>query len=545
MIRNKARLVAQGHTQEEGIDYDEFFALVSRIKAISLFLAYASFKDFVVYQMDLKSAFLYGKIKEEMYVCQPPGFEDPNFPDRVYKVEKVLYVLHQAPRAWYETLSTYLLDNGFQRGKIDKTLFIKRHKDEAVYKELDDSLVRAATTTSSLEAEHDSGGGPNAKKPWRILLFILGLRECLNLQSMVLKLEKTKTTQTLEIDSLKKRVKKLEKKQRSRTHKLKILYKVGLIARIDSSRDEQNLGEDASKKGRKIHDIDADEDITLVNYQDDVEMFDVNDLHGEEVFVEEVAAKEVSASSEVNAASIATTVSVAATITTEKITLAQALKALKTLKPKIRGIVMKDQEEPSESTTKTISSKQSQDKGKGIMVEEPIKIKKKYQIRLDEEAALRLQVRKEESYLQEKEQKKRGTNYQYKLTKKIMCTYLKNMEGKKLKDLKNKSFDSIQKMFDIVFNRVNIFVDFKTELVEGSSKRAGKKLIQESAKKQKVDDDKAKKQKVDDDKETAELKRLMKIIPDEEELAIDAITLAVKSLGIVDWKIYKEGNKSY
>ncbi|GJU59780.1 putative ribonuclease H-like domain-containing protein [Tanacetum coccineum] len=128
MIRNKARLVAQGYTQEEGIDYDEVFAPVARIEAIRLFLAYASFKDFVVYQMDVKSAFLYGKIEEEVYVCQPPGFEDPYFPDRVYKVEKALYGLHQAPRAWYETLSTYLLDNEFQRGKFEKNLFIKRHK---------------------------------------------------------------------------------------------------------------------------------------------------------------------------------------------------------------------------------------------------------------------------------------------------------------------------------------------------------------------------------------------------------------------------------
>ncbi|GJV88568.1 putative ribonuclease H-like domain-containing protein [Tanacetum coccineum] len=130
MIRNKARLVAQGYTQEEGIDYDEVFAPVARIEAIRLFLAYASFKDFVVYQIDVKSAFLYGKIEEEVYVCQPPGFEDPDFPDRVYKVEKALYGLHQALRAWYETLSTYLLDNGFQRGKIDKTLFIKRYKGD-------------------------------------------------------------------------------------------------------------------------------------------------------------------------------------------------------------------------------------------------------------------------------------------------------------------------------------------------------------------------------------------------------------------------------
>ncbi|GKA43257.1 putative ribonuclease H-like domain-containing protein [Tanacetum coccineum] len=113
---------------EEGIDYDEIFAPVARIEAIRLFLAYASFKDFVVYQMDVKSAFLYGKIKEEVYVCQPPGFEDPDFPDKVYKVEKALYGLHQAPRAWYETLSTYLLDNGFQRGKIERICLSERTK---------------------------------------------------------------------------------------------------------------------------------------------------------------------------------------------------------------------------------------------------------------------------------------------------------------------------------------------------------------------------------------------------------------------------------
>ncbi|GKD78819.1 putative ribonuclease H-like domain-containing protein, partial [Tanacetum coccineum] len=91
VIRNKARLVAQGYTQEEGIDYDEAFAPVARIEAIRLFLAYASFKDFMVYQMDVKSVFLYGKSEEEVYVCQPLGFEDPDFPNRVYKVEKALY----------------------------------------------------------------------------------------------------------------------------------------------------------------------------------------------------------------------------------------------------------------------------------------------------------------------------------------------------------------------------------------------------------------------------------------------------------------------
>ncbi|GJS29825.1 putative ribonuclease H-like domain-containing protein [Tanacetum coccineum] len=112
----------------KAFDYDEVFAPVARIEAIRLFLDYAPFMGFIVYQMDVKSAFLYGTIEEEVYVCQPPSFEDPRFPDKVYKVEKALYGLHQAPRAWYETLPTYLLKNRFRRGTIDKTLFIKKDK---------------------------------------------------------------------------------------------------------------------------------------------------------------------------------------------------------------------------------------------------------------------------------------------------------------------------------------------------------------------------------------------------------------------------------
>nr|GFC01846.1 putative ribonuclease H-like domain-containing protein [Tanacetum cinerariifolium] len=146
VIRNKARLVAQGHTQEEGIDYEEVFAPVARIEAIRLFLAYASFMGFLVYQMDVKSAFLYGTIEEEVYVCQPPGFVDPENPDKVYKVVKALYGLNQAPKAWYETLATYLLENGFQRGKIDQTLFIKKQqKDILLVQIYVDNIIFGAT----------------------------------------------------------------------------------------------------------------------------------------------------------------------------------------------------------------------------------------------------------------------------------------------------------------------------------------------------------------------------------------------------------------
>ncbi|GJV67861.1 putative ribonuclease H-like domain-containing protein, partial [Tanacetum coccineum] len=132
VVRNKARLVAQGHRQEEGIDYDEVFAPVARIEAIRLFLAFASYMGFMVYQMDVKSAFLYGRIDEEVYVTQPKGFVDPQHPKKVYKVVKALYGLHQAPRAWYATLSTFLLKHGYRRGTIDKTLFLKKHKRDII-----------------------------------------------------------------------------------------------------------------------------------------------------------------------------------------------------------------------------------------------------------------------------------------------------------------------------------------------------------------------------------------------------------------------------
>nr|GEW75064.1 putative ribonuclease H-like domain-containing protein [Tanacetum cinerariifolium] len=146
VIRNKARLVAQGHTQEEGIDYDEVFAPIARIEAIRLFLAYALFMGFTVYQMDVKSAFLYGTIDKEVYVMQPPGFQDPEFPARVYTVEKAMYGLHQAPRAWYDTLSKYLLTNSFQRGTIDQTLFIRRQRGDFILVQvyMDDIIFRSS-----------------------------------------------------------------------------------------------------------------------------------------------------------------------------------------------------------------------------------------------------------------------------------------------------------------------------------------------------------------------------------------------------------------
>lgn len=146
VVRNKARLVAQGFRQEEGIDYDEVFAPVARVEAIRLFLAFASYMGFVVYQMDVKSVFLYGKIEEEIYVTQPQGFEDPQNPKKVYKVVKALYGLHQAPRSWYARLSTFLLKHGYRRRAIDKTLFIKKNsRDIILFQVYVDDIIFGST----------------------------------------------------------------------------------------------------------------------------------------------------------------------------------------------------------------------------------------------------------------------------------------------------------------------------------------------------------------------------------------------------------------
>ncbi|GJR70295.1 hypothetical protein Tco_0016360 [Tanacetum coccineum] len=220
--------------------------------------------------------------------------------------------------------------------------------DEAVYKELDDSLLRAATTASSLEVEQDNGNTLQSGEDSLKLNELMEL--CTNLQQRVLNLETTKTTQANEIASLKRRVKKLKKKDRLRTHKMKRLYKVGLSGRVESFGDEEDLGKDASKQGRRIHDIDVDEDITLVN--DDNKIFDVDTLAGEEVFIVEQSGNVVEDVVDVIDAASTILVSVA-TITDVEITLAQALAELKSVKPKADKVVIQEPEQGTTTTTPT------------------------------------------------------------------------------------------------------------------------------------------------------------------------------------------------
>jgi hypothetical protein len=126
-VRNKTRLVAQGFSQVEGLDFGETFAPVGRLEAIRILLAFTASKGFKFYQMDVKSDFLNGVIQEEVYVRQPPGFENPKYPDRVYKFLKALYWLKQEPKAWYASLKTFLLEHGYVMRSVDKTIFTLNH----------------------------------------------------------------------------------------------------------------------------------------------------------------------------------------------------------------------------------------------------------------------------------------------------------------------------------------------------------------------------------------------------------------------------------
>ncbi|GJV83936.1 putative ribonuclease H-like domain-containing protein [Tanacetum coccineum] len=635
VIINKARLVAQGYTQEEGIDYDEVFAPVARIKAIRLFLAYASFKDFVVYQMDVKSAFLYGKIKEEVYVCQPPGFEDLNFPDRVYKVEKSLYGLHQAPRAWYETLSTYLLDNGFQRGKIDKTLFIKRHKSDILLmssmgeltfflglqvhqkkdgificqdKYVDEILNKFGFTevkTASIPIEtqkpllkDENGEEVDVHMYWSMigsLMYLTASRPDI----MFAVCAYARYQVNLKVSHL-HAVKRIFRYLKGQS-KLGLWYlkdsPFDLVAYTDSDYAGASLDKKsttggcqflgcrliswqckkqkvvtnsiieakyvaASSCGRQVLWIQNQlldygdlqlEDAEGVDCLPNVTIFEQLALMGPKTTAwNEFSSTMASAiiclatnqkfnfskyifesSGPMRQETMGDTIAQtrfenvskhsndpllargkANVVEEQRVTVSAAI------------VVTKNGTSTKTTTTITISLQPSQakvqDKCKGTIVEPEKPLKKKDQISFEDQEAIRLQDEfdEEERLAREKDEANVA------LTEELGLIF------------------SALELFDKAFKRVNMFVDYKTDLVEGSSKRAGDELEQEVTKKQKVDDVQETAE-VDDDQEAAKIKELMEIILDEEEVAIDAIPLATKPPTIVNWKIHKEGKKNY
>ncbi|GJV45344.1 hypothetical protein Tco_1429880 [Tanacetum coccineum] len=292
---------------------------------------------------------------------------------------------------------------------------IENVADEAVHKELGDSLVRAATTTFSLEVKQDSVNITRSDEDRRKLDELMALRTTLQ---------------------------------------NKRLYKVGLTASIESSDNEESLGEDASKQER-IDAIDADVEITVVS------VHDVNVSAGEEVFI----------------------------ATVDDITLAQALEEMKSTKPKKKGVVIQELGECTTTISLQLSSQQSHYKGKGILIEpanidvdhqlaERMQAQEQEEFSIKENATLFQQLleKRRKHFAAKRAEEKRNKPPTKAQQRKIMCTYLKNMEGYKLKDLKLKEFDSIQEMFNKAFKKVNTFEDFRIELVEGKEKRAGTEL---------------------------------------------------------------------
>nr|GEW58373.1 retrovirus-related Pol polyprotein from transposon TNT 1-94 [Tanacetum cinerariifolium] len=553
--QNKSCLVAKGYAQKEGINFEESFAPVARLDVVRLFIAYAAHKSFTVYQMDVKTTFLYGPLKEEVYVNQPDGFVDPYHPDKVYRLKKALYGLKQAPRACKFEMSmmgemkfflgiqihqsprgifinqakyaqeilikrgmtscdsvgtpmaTKHLDADLSGTQVDQTkyhsmvgalmylttsrpdlmhatCYCARYQAKPTEKHLTtvkrifrylkdtihiglwypkdtgfeltafsdsdhagcldlrkstsggiqflggDKLVswsskkQDCTSMYSAEAKYVSLSACCTQVLWmrtqltdygfhfdkipmyrdskaaitiscnpladlftkalteerfKYLVRRLGMR-CLTPEELeVLHIRSiTKTTQHNKTDSLKRKVKKLEKRNNSRTYKLKRLYKVGLSPMVESSGDKESLDEDASKQERRIDAIDADGEITLVNDADN-EMFDVDDLGGEEVFVIDVDHQ-----------------------------LAKRLRA-------------QEQEEFSDAEKATLFQQ--------------------------------LLEKRRKHFVAKREEEKRNKPQTKSQQRKIMCTYLKNMEGYKLKYLKLKEFDRIQEMFDREFKR--------------------------------------------------------------------------------------------
>ncbi|GJZ22319.1 retrovirus-related pol polyprotein from transposon TNT 1-94 [Tanacetum coccineum] len=178
VLKNKARLVARGYRQEEGIDFEESFAPVARLEAIRIFIAFNAHMNMVVYQMDVKTAFLNGILCEEVYFSQPDGFVDPENPNHMYKLKKALYGMKQAPRAWYDLLSSFLLSQKFTKGTVDPTLFVRREgKDILLVQIYVDDIIFASTKPDLCETKKHSHK-PNAEDSIQEKLYLLHMDLC-------------------------------------------------------------------------------------------------------------------------------------------------------------------------------------------------------------------------------------------------------------------------------------------------------------------------------------------------------------------------------
>nr|GEU71588.1 hypothetical protein [Tanacetum cinerariifolium] len=469
VIRNKARLVAQGHTQEEGINYEEVFSPVAKIEAIRLFLAYASFMGFMVYQMDVKSAFLYETIKEDLYVCQPLGFEDPDHPDKVYKVVKALYGLHQAP--------------------------IKQKKDGIFISQ--DKYVPEILKKFRLTEGKSASTPIDTKKP----------------------LLKDPDGKDVDVHTYRSMIGSLMYLTSSRPDIMFACKKQTVVATSSTEAEYvvaasccaqamNSTGDDQVKERQaKIYQINMDHPSKVLSMQED-----------EPAEVEEIV---------------------------EVVTTAKLI-------TKVVAVVSKDLEE--ESTAKTPAEAKSEDKGKGIMVEEPKPIKKKQQVEMDEEYARKLhkelnqyidwdvaidhvkQKAKEDPYVQRYQviKKRPQTEAQ---ARRNMIMYLKNVVGFRLDYFKGMSYDDIRLIFKANFNTNIEFLLKSKEQIEEEEIRAIESINETPAQKA------AKRRKLNE--EVAELNKHLEIMPNEDDDVFTEATPLARKVPVVDYSIIFLNNKPH
>nr|GEW35008.1 retrovirus-related Pol polyprotein from transposon TNT 1-94 [Tanacetum cinerariifolium] len=555
--RNKAQLVTQGHTQEEGINYEEVFAPVARIEGIRLFLVYASFMGFMVYQMDVKSAFLYETIKEEVYVCQPLGFKDLDYPDKVYKVVKALYGLHQAPRAWYETLANYLLENGIHRGKIDQTLLIKKQEgDIFLVQVFVDDIIFGSTNKDMCKAFEKLMKDKFQMSSMGELTF-LGLQ--------------VKQKQDGTFISKDKYVAKILRKSM-----------IGSLMYMASSRPDIMFAVCAcarfqvTPKASHLHVIKRifrylkgkphlglwypkDSPFNLVAYYNSdyaCAILDRKSTTGGCQFLGcrliswQCKNQKVVATSSTEAKYVADVSCYAQVLWIQNQLLDYGspsyiewrkllLKFLWMLKfrggkksfkhsvaRRRKGVVIRDPEEIATPSIIMHSKPKLKDKGKGIIAEEPKPLKKQAQIEKEkhDNAVLRYQALKKKPQIEA-------------YARKNMMVYLKNIAGFKMDFFKCMSYDDIRPIFEKHSNSIVGFLEKREEQLEEEAskalKRKSKSSEQQAAKKQKLDE------------EVEELKTHLQIVPNNEDNVYTKATPLALKVPVVDYQIHTENNKPY
>nr|GEX04107.1 hypothetical protein [Tanacetum cinerariifolium] len=564
---------------EKGIDYEEVFAPVARIEAIRLFLAYASFMGFMVYQMDVKSAFIYGTIEEEVYVCQPLGFEDPDHPDKVYKMVKALYGLHQAPRAWIQKEKPLLKDPDGEdvdvhtytsmigslmyltssrpdimfavKGFIivETTLFegmlVAQEVQEGDADENVKNVNAGVAAEGDVSAAHDevptgdeepsipsptqptqppqpSQDIPSTSQDAGISMNLL--QEVMNtytaLTRRVEHLELDKIAQALEITKLKRRVEKLERRNKGR-----------MIADMDADADvvlEEAKEVADNAKDDQDADVQVNDEIQGRTVESQAEIYKIDLDHANKVLsmqedkiepseVQEVVEVVTTTKLITEVVTAASTTITAAEVPVPAATTDVALTLTAAPRRRTKGVVIKD---PKESITTTSiifhSEVKSKDKGKGILVEEPKPLKKQQQIEQDEKYARELEAElnrtidwdevidyvnkkaKEDSAVKKYQALKRKPWTEAQARKNMML-YLKNVAGFKMDYFKGMSYDDIQK----------------------------------AAKRQKLDE------------EVEELKRHLQIVPNEDDDVYTGATLLARKVFVVDYEIINLNNKPY